>query len=110
VPSQPANKEIRGSIEHIQTLLNPRAHLQNRTFPAGRPRLHIAARCTNLIREMGLYHYPTGTDTKDPKDVPVDKDNHAIAGIRYLLYSDKFMDGSKASSNLEDELLTPRTF
>lgn len=42
-------------------------------------RLKVHPRCVHLIDESGLYHY-------DPKtEKPVDKDNHALAALRYLI-------------------------
>jgi hypothetical protein len=43
-----------------------------------RPRLMIDRKCRNLIREMNDYRYPETKEeaTRNPKDEPMDKDNH----------------------------------
>ena len=87
--SMPADKKlIRPTIECVQGLLNPRKHLANERWPGGRPRLHISARCVNLLREIPMYHYPDATKNLNAKENPVDKDNHAVSALRYLVYSD----------------------
>jgi hypothetical protein len=46
--------------------------------PLRRPKLMIDRKCTNTIREMNDYRYPeTSSEAKrNPKDIPLDKDNH----------------------------------
>lgn len=77
----PAIKDILEGIETVQTYLKPHG-------PAQRPRLHIAARCTNTIREMSTYHWPEGTDTNDPKELPVGVDDHCADATRYIIHSE----------------------
>lgn len=52
-------------------------------------RLRISHRCTNLIAESGKYRWP---DDAKPTDVPVDRDNHALGALRYLIAS---LDGGE---------------
>lgn len=54
-----------------------------------RPRLLIHPDCTNLIWEMEQYHYPKRSERKRTAitELPVDVDNHALAGLRYLLHT-----------------------
>lgn len=40
--------------------------------------------CPNLIREAGLYRYPSD-DEANAGENPVDADNHALAALRYLV-------------------------
>lgn len=92
IPSIPADKgpgSVRAGIELIQTLLNPRAHLSNANWPAGRPRLHIAARCEDLIRELALYRWAEGTEKRDAKDEPMKIADHSVDCLRYLCTSEE---------------------
>ena len=83
VPTNPAKKDdVQAGIEIVQKYMKVRGELI-------RPRLYIAARCVNLIRELGGYHYPDGTNTHNPKENPVDVDNHACDCLRYLLCSEE---------------------
>jgi intein/homing endonuclease len=82
IPSLKAKKDVKGGIEYIQTLLQPKKHIISNTWPKGRPTLHIASRCKYLINEMAKYRWASGTDTHDPKDEPLKVDDHAcfVAG------------------------------
>ncbi|MBU6428252.1 MAG: terminase family protein [Cyanobacteria bacterium REEB65] len=44
-------------------------------------RLKIHRRCQNVLREAGLYQY----DPDSPKEEPMDRDNHAMDALRYLI-------------------------
>lgn len=79
VPTQPARKDVRAGIECVQKWL--------KVHGGNRPRLFVAARCKNVIREFATYRWPDSTGPRDPKDVPIAKDDHAMDAIRYLLYS-----------------------
>ena len=89
--SNPAAKDVRGGIEQVQTLLNPRMPLANVDFPHGRPRLHISERCENLLRELPTYRWNKSSrpEDKDPKDEPVKVNDHAVDACRYLIFSEK---------------------
>lgn len=68
---QPADKQlIKVGIERITALLKE-------------GRLKIFNTCKNTIEEFSLYHYPAPNPDKVIKDVPVDKDNHAMDALRY---------------------------
>jgi phage terminase large subunit-like protein len=84
IPTRAAKKDVIDGIESVQTVLKAHDHETGR-----RPRLHFAARCRNCIREMVGYRWPEGTDTKDPKEVPVKKDDHSCDAVRYLIHSEK---------------------
>lgn len=49
------------------------------------PGLLIFNSCDTLIDEITGYRYPEGTDTKDPKELPLKKDDHGIDASRYCL-------------------------
>lgn len=69
-------------IETIQTLLM----VSKRTK---RARLQVAARCRNTIRQMISNRWPKGTDTKDPADLPVKIDDHAVDALEYGIHSER---------------------
>ena len=79
VPTINARKEVHPGIETIQKLLKIR--------PNGKPRLYVFDTCTNLIRQFGSYHYPEGTNNKDPQDVPVSKEDHTVDALRYAIHT-----------------------
>lgn len=81
ISSHPAKKEVRPGIEYVQSLFKIRQQ-------TGRPRLFIASRCVNLIRETISLKWPKGSDFRDPTDEPVKKDDHAPDAMRYLLFSE----------------------
>jgi hypothetical protein len=90
--------ELRIRLRYITEALRDR----NRHLPEGDPlrfpMLRINRKCTNTIREMQDYRYPdTSKDQKrNPKDVPVDKDNHCPEALgRY--YRGRYGDPSMAS-------------
>ena len=76
-----ANKSINPGIEWLRSLMMVQGD--------GRARLYIFDRCVNLIREILGYRWPEGTDKRNPQDVPMDVNNHAIDSLRYAVYSDK---------------------
>ncbi len=79
VPTLPAKKDVRLGIELVQAKVKVQA---NRA-----PLLTISPACPNLIREMIGYRWRQGTDTRDPQDDPMKKDDHGPDATRYLLYS-----------------------
>jgi phage terminase large subunit-like protein len=89
LPADKGDDSVRMSIDCLRGLFNPRKHLSNSDWPNGRPTLHIAARCVNLLRELPMYRYAEATTNQDAKDKPVAKDDHAISALRYMLYSSR---------------------
>lgn len=86
-----ANKSILAGIEHVKMALkfNP---------IAGRPILRIhEKRCPNTKREFRAYRWlqssDTGLNPRNAKREPLDKDNHAMDCIRYLIYSEANQTG-----------------
>ena len=54
------------------------------------PRITYDPRCTNAIKEHGLYHYPDEIRKRidtNPTELPVDVDNHTIDAVRYGYYN-----------------------
>lgn len=60
------------------------------------PDLIISDTCENLIKELELYCYKPGTE------IPIDKFNHGIDGIRYL-----FLEIHKTNSGPQPVLISP---
>lgn len=79
IRSTPAVKDIRTGIWSVKNALVVQRDQK--------PRLYIARRCVNTIREFGMYSWPPEdeTDTKSPKEEPLDAHNHAMDCVRYLL-------------------------
>nr|WP_255674538.1 phage terminase large subunit [Deinococcus sp. 6GRE01] len=80
---KPARKEKMPGIATVQQFLKPAA-------PGYPPRLRIFDTCKNLIREIGRYKWPEGTDKRDPGNEPVKKDDHALDALRYGLHTRYF--------------------
>lgn len=99
VESQPADKDVRGGIEWVQTLLNPRPNVgPAEHWPKGRPRLHIATRCRKLLEELPSYKWAQSPspDKRDARDEPVKLHDHAPDAARYLLFSERpYEDGGQ---------------
>ncbi len=79
--TSPAQKDIAKGIEAVQSKLKLK---QN-----GKPSLFIFNDCKNTCREFSIYHYPTGTKSKNPADVPVQKNDHTVDDVRYVIYSEQ---------------------
>ena len=48
-------------------------------------RLKVFNGCKNLIRESGLYRYPTLEEKRIQGENPIDENNHALSALRYLI-------------------------
>lgn len=104
VPCTPANKkDLAGGVSILRSLMM--------TQGDGLARLYVHARCKNLIKEIRGYHWPdeigTGNRTRNPKDLPVDYENHAIDALRYAIVSSIAGDGAAPRPIRRD--LQPRT-
>lgn len=79
ISTKPARKDVARGIELVQSKLKIKGD--------GKPSLFIFNTCRNTCREMASYHYPDGSSSKNPKDIPVQKNDHTVDGLRYCLYS-----------------------
>jgi len=77
IKTRAAKKDIARGIELVQSKLKVKEN--------GKPSLVIFKTCRNTCREIPTYHYPKGSNTKDPKDIPVQKNDHTIDALRYCL-------------------------
>jgi hypothetical protein len=72
LPAKPAPNDIRPGI----------AAVSRRLRTGG---LRVFRGCSNLVREAGLYRYPTPEEKKIVGENPIDQDNHALSALRYLV-------------------------
>jgi len=100
VPCRPARKEIRTGIELVQQRL--------RRQPDGRPRLFVledslaevdhdlveAGDPWTMEQEFDMYIWPTPTPSGVLREVPVDRHNHAMDALRYMV---RWCDGARAT-------------
>jgi phage terminase large subunit len=70
--------KILDGIYLLQNRMNPVPTDVTAEFPHGRPRLTFDPDCKNTINELESHVW------KPEKDIPLDKDNHSIASLRYL--------------------------
>jgi hypothetical protein len=101
LPVRAADKKagsVRASTDAIRNLLFRRSGLEHPNYEVydrgnkiGAPRLYIAERCKELIRE--LEELRDGNDPEADKQLEPPKedltigDDHAIAGLRYVIYT-----------------------
>lgn len=86
----PANKtNVIGGIELLRRFLQSGSD--------GKPSLYVFSNCSNLIREMRSYHWPDSTGKgareRNPMDLPVPFDDHAIDALRYAIYTEEMSRG-----------------
>jgi len=89
IKTRAARKDIARGIELVQSKLKVKDN--------GKPSLTIFRTCRNTCREIPVYHYPKGSNTKDPADVPVKKNDHTVDALRYLIYT---IDGKRRKSHV----------
>lgn len=79
----PANNQVGTGIDRIKQYM--------RIGTSGKPRLFIFESCPNLIDELVKYRWaelPPGSQaTKNEKEEPVKKDDHAVDALRYAIMS-----------------------
>jgi len=81
IATEPARKDIAKGIELVQSKLKVKAN--------GKPSLFFFDVCRHTTREMAAYRYPEGTNTRDPKDVPVKKNDHTCLVAGTLITTDQ---------------------
>lgn len=79
IVTKAARKDVARGIEYVQAKLKVKAN--------GKPSLFVFRTCKNTCREIPAYHYPKGTFSRNPKDIPAQKNDHTIDALRYGLYS-----------------------
>lgn len=79
IKTRAARKDVARGIEVVQTKLKVKRN--------SKPSLYIFSNCRNTCRQIAAYHYPKGTTTKNPADVPQAVNDHTVDALRYGLYS-----------------------
>lgn len=89
-PESPsAIKELTNRSVNIRTVVKNKDSIVNgiakvrELFKANR--LHIHQRCQNTIMELETYCYPDKEDMKNPKEVPIKENDHAMDALRYAI-------------------------
>lgn len=80
LPLTPANKSVLIGIELIRSLMMVKGD--------GKPQFFVFGNCENAIKEIQGYRWPEGTDRKNPKELPIDLNDHLLDAIRYAIYTD----------------------
>ena len=82
-----ANKDLEMGINHIQTLMRG-------TLPKEEPMIYVWGAetdrfrpCLELIKQLGMYSYPTGLDGKPVSSKPIKIHDDGPDALRYALYS-----------------------
>ena len=65
----------------------------------------VGGRCPNLLTEAGMYRWGEAEDRR--AEVPVNKDNHALAALRYLIATLDRHSVTKRRSNSPPAVETP---
>jgi hypothetical protein len=73
VAVRPGDNDLRAGIAAVTARLR-----------TGRLKVHRSA-CPNLAAEARLYRYPTAAERALQGEEPLDRDNHALAALRYLV-------------------------
>lgn len=90
ISTVPAKKDVLRGIEVVQSALKIRKISK-------KPRLFIHDNCPQTAIQFAGYRWPEGTDTKDPKEDPIKKDDHLLDPIRYIIYAvdgNEYMQGA----------------
>src|SRR5258708_16555958 len=51
----------------------------------GRPRIYFSRLCKYTIKEFSLYRYRLPKDNRPEKEEPIDRDNHSLKALSYML-------------------------
>lgn len=79
--ASPARKNPALAILQLRSLMMP-------SQGDGRPQFYVFSHCENTIRELRTMRYPPGTDTRNPQELPMPKNDHCPDAIMYAIYSD----------------------
>lgn len=80
IPTIGADKELLEGINTVRSWL---------MTADGYTRIYITSNCKNLIKEFRSYKYP-----EKGGEVPIDKNNHLMDCLRYILHTRKTGDGN----------------
>lgn len=83
--SNPANNEWKPGVDRVKEFLKLR-EVADGSF---RPQLYVSDECVNTIREFNTYRVKEQSEkmneSKDPKEEPRKKDDHAMDALRYFV-------------------------
>jgi hypothetical protein len=88
IPCTPARKAKLPGINLLRSLMMVQEDQ--------RPMLQIFEGCEHLIEELIGYRWPEGTTGKNPRDEPLDKDDHLCDALRYAIFSDHHRGDEKS--------------
>jgi len=77
VSPAPDCKMIRDGIDQVKSALKVR--------PDGKAGLTVFRNCNNLVNEFYSYEEKPGSDAKNSDENPIDKHNHALGCVRYIV-------------------------
>jgi phage terminase large subunit len=77
ISTRPAQKDVIRGIQKLKARLAVQAD--------GRPRLTIAPKCANLIREFSSYRWNETKEGRNDKEEPVKENDHAMDALRYMV-------------------------
>lgn len=97
------NEVDRGILKVNMYLAISELHRHPLTEERGSPHLYIATELTDVINEFTSYYWKTGTDGKRI-DVPVDKNDHAMNTIKYMLSKEPDLALRLAKAPSQDHL------
>ncbi len=78
IETMPAKKDIHLGIEAVQACLKVQGN--------GKSRLQIFDTCPKTRKEMSGLRWPEGTEIRDAKEIPIQKDDHCPDCVRYGIY------------------------
>ena len=73
----------------VDGILRMRTYLADPADADGKPLLHFNPVCKGVLAEFGKYKYAKDAESRPISELPIDRDNHGIKAISYLLY-DRF--------------------
>lgn len=89
VPFEPAPNEWQLGVARVKEWLKLREHNDQPGGTSIRPKLYVARECRNTIREFNTYRVKEQTEkmteSRDPKEEPRKKDDHAMDALRYFI-------------------------
>ena len=92
------NTDIEAGIRKVKEFLRDKTN--------GKPRFYVFERCIYTRKEFRLYRRPDVDDSNSKKNItelPIDKDNHAMACIRYFLMT-HFLGTAKLQYEKSDDI------
>ena len=90
----PANTDLIVGIQSVQKKLRIKEN--------NKPSLYIFNTCKNVISEFEAYRWSISQGVANLKEAPLDKDNHALDAMRYVLFSMSKSDVKLLKVNVDE--------